>query len=696
MKVVLLTPVNLERVQLQPWNYPHLDRERNVNGLIPPPPPGPPGVGLQEPKLGPLFTIAPNESTCKGTRSWFSVRKTPESLPSMEPRNRRPSFPDSLGQEIDTQMTGKTYLISRCHGIQLASLSFLYIIINFCCIGLACIRALIPTAFMKPEKEKSRRRNVNAAATNENQARTHEEECADRISQEAVNEGQLREGKKEKAQTKLCSYASLSPQSADCRATSRTSQVVLCVAEVNSKSRRNFCSVLLCFAVLALLLECSLRSPHSNLSPYIIVGYHLLPCCPTQPVLLSEWEPRSPWSATGPLLTGNCLVRKQMTPGPPGDKGYQELAQSIDRSRKRNLEEGLLRGDLVRDRQRIQEDSASPHLKRPRSTSEVSPTGPAAAMAMTMAEFREYMENNTNKRLDGLDDKMSGMQGTIRRIDANVKTNADNIQKHEEKISEMFAQIQKIKEDPFPPLAAGATGSLGGGLLPPVPSRVEDREFDLARRSLRLWPVPGSTKDSLWEAAGIFLGTNLGMEGKLNATSIESITRVEIPSGPGVRDEVLVRFKEITLRDMVMGAASKLSSFIDVNGKATAGMRMEVPSRLQQSFRVLFKYGQNLRARHGQGTRRHVKFCDLERNLFLNIKLPGDEGWSKVSLEVAMRGMRARETMSNGQLERRLDITGPFTSQPRPRASSTAGPSGPPPPTQASAWTRRSGGSSSS
>lgn len=145
-----------------------------------------------------------------------------------------------------------------------------------------------------------------------------------------------------------------------------------------------------------------------------------------------------------------------------------------------------------------------------------------------------------------------------------------------------------------------------------------------------------------------------------------------------------------------MGAASKLSSFIDVNGKATAGMRMEVPSRLQQSFRVLFKYGQNLRARHGQGTRRHVKFCDLERNLFLNIKLPGDEGWSKVSLEVAMRGMRARETMSNGQLERRLDITGPFTSQPRPRASSTAGPSGPPPPTQASAWTRRSGGSSSS
>ena len=161
----------------------------------------------------------------------------------------------------------------------------------------------------------------------------------------------------------------------------------------------------------------------------------------------------------------------------------------------------------------------------------------------------------------------------------------------------------------------------------------------------------------------------------------------------GGRSEVLVRFKDTVTRDLVMGAAAKLANFMDTEGRATAGMRMEVPVRLQQSFRVLFKYGQNLRARNGIGTRRHVKFCDIGRTLYLNVKLPRDERWSRVSLDVAMRGMRARETLDDGQLERRMDITGPLSTQQRPRAISTLGP---PPPTQASAWTRRSGGSTSS
>ena len=370
---------------------------------------------------------------------------------------------------------------------------------------------------------------------------------------------------------------------------------------------------------------------------------------------------------------------------------YQEFANSIDRSRKRHLEVGLLRGDQVHDRLKEQEASASPFLKRPRATSVISPPTDHTSksnMAMTMAEFRDYMENNTNKRFDGLDEKMSSMQTTVRRMDTTVKENSDAIRKNEAKIMDICAEVEKIKDgkhtapaDPFP------------SLRPPDVNREQERDYHAARRSLRLWPVEGTTRDELWKAAGIFLGTNLGMEGKLNENSIDSISRVEIPSGPGVRQEVLVRFKNEATRDLVMGAAAKLAPYMDADGRATAGIRMEVPAHLQQNFRVLFKYGQNLRARHGQGTRRHVKFCDIGKTLFLNIKLPGDDVWSKVSMEVAMRGMRARETMDDGQLERRLDITGPLNNGPRPRAASTAGP---PPPTQASAWTRRSGGSSSS
>lgn len=365
------------------------------------------------------------------------------------------------------------------------------------------------------------------------------------------------------------------------------------------------------------------------------------------------------------------------------DRGIEEIASSIDRSRKRHLEVGLLRGDQVHDRLRAQEASASPVLKRSRTTPDSTP--PKAKMAMTMAEFKEYMENNTNKRLDGIDNKIGGMQVAI-------QDNSAKLANHERQIEEIRSEVKALKSDPFPPPRPPSEVAPAWPTVTSTLTKEEDLLFLRARRSLRLWPIRGSSKDELWQSTGIFLGSNLGLEGKLDRTSIEEVSRVSLPSGPGVRDEVLVRFKDAVLRDTVMSSASKLAPFVDAEGRATAGMRLEVPPKLQQSFRVLFKYGQNLRARHGAGTRRHVKFCDTERNLFLNVKLPGDESWSRVSTEVALRGMRARQSITDDQLERRLDITGPLKENPRPRAASTAGP---PPPTQASAWMRRSGGSTS-
>ena len=285
------------------------------------------------------------------------------------------------------------------------------------------------------------------------------------------------------------------------------------------------------------------------------------------------------------------------------------------------------------------------------------------------------MEKNTNKRLGEIDGKISGMQQSI-------KENSDKLDKHESQIAKIREEVNKLKDDPFPPLPGRSNlGEMSAA--PPVVER--DDDFFIARRSLRLWPIRGKTEDELWHSAGVFLGTTLGLEGKIDGKAIQSVKRVAIPSGPGVTDEALVVFSETVTRDQVMGSAARLAPFMDQNGRATAGMRMEVPPRLQQGFRILFKYGQQLRARHGAGTRRHVKFCDLERSLYLNIKLPGDESWSRVSLGVAMRGIKARDNINDDQLER-LDITGPLADAPRQRSSSLAGP---PPPTEASAWMRR-------
>ena len=53
------------------------------------------------------------------------------------------------------------------------------------------------------------------------------------------------------------------------------------------------------------------------------------------------------------------------------------LERSIERSRKRHLSEGLLRGDQALDRLRLQESSASPLLKKTRSNDPASPSSRA-------------------------------------------------------------------------------------------------------------------------------------------------------------------------------------------------------------------------------------------------------------------------------------------------------------------------------
>ena len=289
-------------------------------------------------------------------------------------------------------------------------------------------------------------------------------------------------------------------------------------------------------------------------------------------------------------------------------------------------------------------------------------------MALTLAELKKFMDETTNKKLDRVDVRLgqieSSVSGNARRLDEQ----AVKIQANQASIAEIKAEVDRLREGPLPvPVEAAAA------VAPSTPRRspAEEGDYARARRSLRFWPIPGADKDSLWDAAGVFMGTNLGLKGRLNQTKIEAISRVEIPSGPGVKHEALVRFTDIETRDMVIGAASMLARYIDDNGRPTAGMRIEVPAHLRKDFRLLFKFGQTLRTRHGKGVRRHVKFDDSNGSLFLNVRLPGDDSWSRVSTELARRGLRTREAVNNRDLEARFDLAGPDVDRPRPASVST-------------------------
>ena len=339
------------------------------------------------------------------------------------------------------------------------------------------------------------------------------------------------------------------------------------------------------------------------------------------------------------------------------EEDLEEICRTIDRSRKRLLSPGILRGDQAVDRLREQEAGASPLLKKSRPSPTPSPD-PNPKMAMTLAEFKAYMDETTNKKLDSQGEVLNSLKTTVQKVDAKVETNTRNlresstiIKKNQEAIELLKTEVRAIKEKEATPPAWPAPRESSND--------EEERAYLTARRSLRIWPVGGNTVRELWTATGDFMRQKLGLEHMLRDSMIQGITRADVPSGPGVKEEVIVVFKAETDRDAVLGAVGKLAGCVDVTGKPTAGVRIEVPAHLRTTFRSLFKYGQALRVRHGAGTRRHVKFDDNMRTLFLNAKLPGDSTWSRISIDVARRGLRAREELTNSEVEQRFDITGP-------------------------------------
>lgn len=352
------------------------------------------------------------------------------------------------------------------------------------------------------------------------------------------------------------------------------------------------------------------------------------------------------------------------------EEELEEICRSIEKSRKRLLSPGVLRGDQAVDRLKEQEAGASPLLKKSRQSPQSSPRSPPAKMAMTMADFKAYMDANTNKKIDSQGKILSDLQATVRSVDQQVSKNTSAIELHSRGINENKNAIESLQAE------LRRSKSAKDDVLPgraPAAASVADKEgeaFLRARRSLRIWPIDGNTVQDIWTSTGSFLREKLQLQHIMRDEWIESISRAEVPSGPGVKQEVVAVFSNSAYRDTVLGAVGKLAGCVDQDGKASAGIRVEVPGHLQPSFRTLFKYGQMLRARHGNGTRRHIKFDDASQTIFLNARLPGDSTWSRISTAVAKRELKAREVIADEEIERRFDITGPLA--PRPRAVSLA------------------------
>ena len=134
-----------------------------------------------------------------------------------------------------------------------------------------------------------------------------------------------------------------------------------------------------------------------------------------------------------------------------------------------------------------------------------------------------------------------------------------------------------------------------------------------------------------------------------------------------------MRFNDKQKRDLVVSSSPNLSSRIDKEGRPTAGIRLEVPPELDDTFRLLHRFGTRLRARHGTGTKRHIKFDDYNGSLFTNIKLPGDTSWTKVTPAMAREDLGASLRKKNAHTQKRLAaklVPGPLERLGRPMVES--------------------------
>ena len=294
---------------------------------------------------------------------------------------------------------------------------------------------------------------------------------------------------------------------------------------------------------------------------------------------------------------------------------------------------------------------------------------PAVLQASAPALINPDFLSGLDKKLDllttgmlSISAKVDNQEKTLAENSAKIARQADVIEANSSSIRDVFRRLDKLE----------GAGLKSGHVHRENRKAVCSPGYLLARRSIRMWPIQGLTSSEMWESVGDFIHETLRVpETEVNQTNLVEIKRVEDTASSGiVKQEVLVTFHTAEVRDLVMSYAVSLSGSVDATGRPLAGLRLEVPDELLDTFRLLSRFGTRLRARHGEGTKRHIKFDDYNASLLSVIKLPGDNHWTRVTPDMAMLDLDASVREEQNAAQKRL--ASKLLPGPRERLSKSA------------------------
>ena len=314
--------------------------------------------------------------------------------------------------------------------------------------------------------------------------------------------------------------------------------------------------------------------------------------------------------------------------------------------------------------------SSSEHCPPATGQASTMPSGPVALSSASLASslvsgsatvktdfLLRALQENTNNIIKSFTSNLGALASVVENNKCQIEANRDKIEKtdraaasNSEQIASLNARVRALETAP-----SLRVNSKRATLSP---------AYELARKSLRVWPIHGRSSQDMWGNAWDFIHELLKVPyNEVNQVDIIKVRRSADPFVPdGIVDEAVVVFRDKKVRDLVMSHSVNLAGSVDGRGKPTAGTRIELPPELRDTFRLLSRFGTRLRARHGEGTKRHVKFDDFEGSLYVNIKLPGDESWTRISPEMARvdleRSMKEENMKNQNRLAAKL-LPGP-------------------------------------
>ena len=336
-----------------------------------------------------------------------------------------------------------------------------------------------------------------------------------------------------------------------------------------------------------------------------------------RPVSPEEEGPLQTQSSASPSLKKGITLNMKRTPQP-------NLAQSRLTSSGGTLRLHNAGGDSQAAAQLM--DTGPPHV-----TLGAVPVATGVQQNTTETLSADFFRKLIGENTKTVTEKIDAMTADIRTLTQSVAANSGEIGKNTDELKRQ-AEVIEHQRSALDELSARVATLETGGAISRAPSPHhlprKSQDYLSAQRSVRIWPIDGSSDSSLWRGTGDFIHGALGIaEEDVLQEDIESVTAVPNPRVRvgNVRDEAIVTFYSHVKRDAIMSGAVNLATHVDTAGQPTAGLRLELPPELMDTFRLLSQFGTRLRARHGEGTKRHVKFDDMEASLYMNIKLPGDE-----------------------------------------------------------------------